>query len=344
MIGKAKGSDLLVLAVALALIAAALALVSRPTPSLAQEAEAGPYLDKMAGAQGATYHARQLVVLFGGRESAAVLDVRSAPGATFVRAEAGTEVTRVWRRPDHGIVEAPGSTLEDEAPPALSIRTDEILAKYEVSVGKPEKILGVDVVPLTLVRRNDRATVERLWVNEASGVVYRRELYGDGGGLVGMSTILDMRWGEDATVEPFDAGAQTPSRVDVTSAPGAPRRLPNSYRLVSGSHMDAGGRPTDHWIYSDGLHVLSVFRTQGAMRAPPGFAPTVVDGARAWVGPGPGTWAWEGGGASWVVVAEEPALDPSEMTSALPHGGRSVWGRMGSLWARAFRWVGSLFS
>lgn len=345
MTRNAVRSEIVVVLLALVLIASSLGLVSRPMPIQAQESEpAAPYLDRVAAAEGATYHARQLVVLFGARRSAAVVDVHSSPGATFVRAEAGADVTRLWRRPGRGIIAAPDEALRDDAPPSVPLRTGEILNKYEVSVGEPESILGVDVVPLTLVRRSDRVRVERLWVHEGSGVVYRRELYGEDGRLVGMSTVLDMWWGDDATIEPFDEASEPPSRVDPAIAPDAPRRLPNGYRLVNASRFHAGGRPADHWVYSDGLHALSVFRMSGAMRAPAEFRPSAVAGSSAWVGPGPGTWAWEGDGTSWVLVAEEPALDPEEMTSGLPRGGRSAWARMGSLWARGFHWVGSLFT
>jgi hypothetical protein len=119
--------------------------------------------------------------------------------------------------------------------------------------------------------------------------------------------------------------------------------LPHGYRLMGTFRMDSAGQAADHWVYSDGLHALSVFRTAGGLRAPEGFAATDLDGHRAWSGPGPGTWAWEGGGASWVLVAEEPSLDPVRMTESLPRAGRSVWARLGSLWARGFHAVAGLF-
>jgi hypothetical protein len=43
-------------------------------------------------------------------------------------------------------------------------------------------------------------------------------------------------------------------------------------------------------------------------------------------------------------VAEEPALDPVELTEVFPKGGPSVWARMGSVSSRAFRALVSLFS
>lgn len=314
-------------------------------PSAAQEkpevSDATVYLDKMATSGLATYQARQLVVYDG---ELAELEVRSSPGSFYVRADVRAEVTRVWRGPGHGLVEAPVESIEDEAPPAVAIRTDAVLDKYEVSIAPAEELLGAEVVPLTFVRRRDHALVEKLWVHPESGVVYRREIFGAGGKRVGWSRILEMNWGDDAEAEPFEAGAQAPSRVTAVSPGAAPRLLPYGYQLLSAYEMQAEDRPADHWIYSDGLHFLSVFRTEGSMRAPEGYEETEIAGSRAWAGRGPGTWAWEGDGSTWVVVAEEPALDPGELTSGFPHGGRSVGARLGSVWSRVFGFLGGLFS
>jgi hypothetical protein len=97
-------------------------------------------------------------------------------------------------------------------------------------------------------------------------------------------------------------------------------------------------------VYSDGLHALSVFRTKGNLRSPKGFEASDVDGARVWTGPGPGTWAWEGKGNSYMVVAEEPALDPAQMLEDFPKGGPSFWARLGSVWSRLFSGISHLFS
>lgn len=315
-----------------------------PVPAAAQESDAAPLLDRVAGAEGATYHARQIVVLFGEERAAAVVDVRSTPEATFVRAESGPDVTRLWRRAQRGIVEAPAEAIEDRAAPDLPLDTQRILNKYEVTVGPSESMLGVTVVPLTLVRRADDALVERLWVHELSGVVYRRELYGDDGDLVGMSAVFDMRWGEDAMVEPFDRASRTPLRVDVADATEAPPRLPGGYGFIGASTLRAKGYDVTHWIYTDGFHALSVFRLEGHLRPPAGFNRRPAGERGVWQGPGPGTWAWEGGGSAFMLVAEEPRLDPAQMTAAFPAGGTPVWARLGSLWARGFRAVWGLLS
>lgn len=331
---------------AAALVFAGASLVFLAGSVRAQEAtpsEAVTYLEKVAAAGGATYQARHLIVYFGEPQSAAVVDVRSSRDGHFVRAESGDTVKRLWRRDDLGLVSDGYESISDAAPPVVALRPHSVMAKYDVAVEDPEMILGTEVVPLLLVRRADRARVERMWVHPDSGVVYRRELYGDGGELVGMSTILDMKWGTRGEVEAFEPSGRTPARVKVSARARAPEMLPHGYRLVRCYKVSLEGNPSDHWVYSDGLHTLSVFRTAGSLRAPAGFTPVRVGEDKAWAGPGPGTWAWEGDGSAWVVVAEEPALDADRLTSAFPRGGPSIWARLGSIWSRLFRGIGSAF-
>jgi hypothetical protein len=325
--------------------ASAAVVVLAPAPSVAQDdssSEAAGYLEKIAGADQATYRARQIVVYFGSPQSAAVVDVRSSQDGQFLRAEAGESVTRLWRRADLGVLSRDEESVTDAAPPPTSVQPAAVLEKYEIEVEKPVELLGVKVVPLALERRSDRAMLERLWVHPRSGVVYRRELYEKSGKLVAMSAILDMNWGEDVPAEQFESSGQAPSRARSGAGGKAPLMLTNGYKLQREYRVSIGGRSAEQWVYSDGLHALSVFRTEGGLSAPAGFVPEDFGDVRGWVGPGPGTWAWEGRGATWVLVAEEPSLDPALLTSAFPRGGPSVWARMGSVWARAFRAIGGL--
>jgi hypothetical protein len=224
------------------------------------------------------------------------------------------------------------------------MRVADVLAKYEITPGPAQKMLGVDVVPLTLVRRSDQIQIERMWVHPASGVVYRRELFGTGGQLVGMSTIIDMRWGERATAERYEPGTQPAARALAIGKGAAPAGLPYGYDLSGAYAIKIDGRRTTQWVYSDGLHALSVFATQSGLRVPSGYGASTVAGARAFTGPGPGTWVWEGGGYTWVLVAEEPDLDPSGLLALFPRGTPSAWSRMGSVWSKAFGWIGRTLS
>jgi len=323
---------------ALAVIAAALCVWSHQ-PTLAEDKPSSDpvaYLEKISSGDTVPYHARQLIVYMGRPQSAAVLDIRSTPKTTFVRADVGSDVMRLWRRPGTGIVSAARGAVRDDGQDAQIVRAADVVAKYEVTMGPAQKMLGVDVVPMTLVRRSDQLMVERLYINPGSGVVYRRELFSAAGRLVGLSTIIDMRWGETATTERFEPGSSPPARVRTVAAAGAPRRLPYGYELAHAYSLTIDRHTTTQLVYNDGLHALSVFATKGGLRVPPGFTSAGLSGVHAFTGPGPGTWTWEGDGRTWVVVAEEPDMDAAQIVGRFPHDTPSLWARLGSLWSMAF--------
>lgn len=310
-------------------------------PDAGAQTDPTPYIHKLSESTRATYQARQLVVYLGKPQSAAIVEVRSTPAGTFLRAQSTGDTLRVWRDPWRGLATDDERALEDAGPPSVPLDPELLLSKYRVDVGAASWLLGVGVVPLTLVRREDRRTVERLWLQPETGVIYRRELFSASGDLIGLATMLDMRWGDVDAPESYEG--DEPSPVKVERARGVPEHLPYGYRLQAAYRLDADGRQIVHWVYSDGLHALSVFRSPGSATPSEDASPIRLRGAVAWTGPGFGTWTWEGKRSAWTLVAEEPQLDPDLLTRPFPHGGRSIADRMGAWWAKAFRWLGDRF-
>lgn len=332
-------------AVAVSFVAiASTALALRADRALASGPdEASRILERIASADTTSYRAKQLVAYFGRPQSNALLDVRSSPSGRFVRAESGRDVSRMWSRADVGVLVGKYSSLQEAAPAEVRLDPVEVLAKYDVTVGRPEELLGTKLVPLTLARRADGAVVERWWIHERSGVVYRRTLYDASGTVIGMSTVIEMDWGDPGPADPVASDLDRASSVRSVDSPDAPRHLAGGYDLWKSYELEIDGRAAQQWVYSDGVHALSVFRTNGNLKGPDGFTPSDVDGARVWTGPGPGTWAWQGGGRSWLVVAEEPAIDAAELIEPFPKGGPSFWSRLGSVWSRLIDGIAGLF-
>ncbi len=335
-------AEMLAVAVSLAAIGTA-GLAFHPGVAFADADDASRILERIASADGASYRAKQLVAYFGQPQSNALIDVRSSPGGRFVRAESGHDVSRMWSRADVGLLAGRYTNLQEAAPPKALIDPVEVLTKYDVVIGRPEELLGTELVPLSFSRRSDGAVVERWWVHERSGVVYRRTLYDASGMLVGMSTVIEMRWGDPGPADPVAADLDRASAVRAVEATNAPRHLAGSYDLWKTYELEVDGKPAEQWVYSDGLHSLSVFRTKGNLKDPEGFTSSNVDGTKVWTGPGPGTWAWQGGGRSWLVVAEEPAIDAAALIEPFPKGGPSFWSRLGSVWSRLIGGIGGLF-
>lgn len=301
-------------------------------------------LRKVAEADEAPYRARQVVVYFGGKDqSAAVLDVQSSRSGRFVRAESGDSVTRSWSREGIGGVEGDYLSKHEGDVTQVRVRPEGVVAKYSLAADDPEEILGVKLVPLTLTRRKDDALAERWWVHAKTGVVYRREQFGATGDLVGLATLIEMDWGDPGPFEPVEpdlTGAPQAIQID---AKDAPDRLAGGYELWQTYSLEVDGRAAEQWVYSDGLHALSVFRTRGGLARPEGFTAGDVAGHRVFTGAGPGMWAWEGSGSSFLVVAEEPGIGPAALLEPFPLGGPSVWARLGSVWSRLFRGLAGLF-
>jgi hypothetical protein len=335
-------AELLAVALSLVVISGA-GLALHPSVAIADSEKASGLLSRIAGADRVPYRAKQLVAYFGQPQSNALLDVRSSRDGRYVRAESGRDVTRLWSRADVGVVAGRDTSLEEIAPPTVRLDPTEVLNKYDVDVGPSEELLGTELVPLTFSRRSDGAVVERWWVHEKSGVVYRRTLYETSGRVIGMSTVIEMDWGDPGPADPMDADRGRSTQVQTVSAPDAPADLAGGYRFRQAYELDIDRRRSEQWVYSDGLHALSVFRTAGNLKDPEGFTATDVDGARVWTGPGPGTWAWQGGGRSWLVVAEEPSIDAEELIEPFPKGGPSFWSRLGSVWSRLIGGIGRLF-
>jgi hypothetical protein len=227
------------------------------------------------------------------------------------------------------------------------VKPKTLLEKYAVAAGDPQKVLGERLVPLTLTRHMDERVAERWWVHPSSGVIYKREQFDATGDLVGLTTVIEMSWGR---FTPMGGAEGEPlwnhGTAEIAAPAEAPRRLADGYELWRAfeSPFNEDGDLAQQWVYSDGVHALSVFRTDGALDVPDGFAEVEARGEPAWAGPGPGTWAFEGDGSSYLVVAEEAGIDPSELLEPFPRGGgASFWERLGSVWSRLFRAVGSLF-
>lgn len=335
--------ELLAIAAAVVAIAAAGLALHPAVASAADPDAASRLLEKIASADDTSYRAKQLVAYFGRPQSNALLEVRSSPSGRFVRAESGQQVSRMWSRSDVGVLAGRYASLQEAAPGDVGLDPVEVLAKYDVTVGRREELLGTELVPLTFARRADRTMVERWWVHERSGVVYRRMLYDAGGMLVGMTTVIEMHWGDPGPDDPVASDLDRAASVRTVEAADAPRRLSGGYDLWKAYELEVDGKPCEQWVYSDGVHALSVFRTHGNLEDPDGFTASDVGGARVWTGPGPGTWAWQGAGRSWLVVAEEPAIDAAELIEPFPKGGPSFWSRLGSVWSRLIGGIAGLF-
>jgi hypothetical protein len=223
--------------------------------------------------------------------------------------------------------------------------------------------LGRPCTVLEVRRRTGADLRERLWVDDASGLVVRRETFDGGSEPVRMATYLSLdltppgrprhatvsRDGGDAPSEPsamrraaqpVDAGGLAALREAGWEVPGD---LPEGYEPLGAYAVDAGTSQPLQVVYGDGLYAVSVFQQPGRpdwASLPPGAEE--LDGfdfpAYTWPGASPTRIVWEAHGATWSLVGDAPPSDLRALLAALPNPEPpGLWQRLGRGLGRLWR-------
>lgn len=204
------------------------------------------------------------------------------------------------------------------------LRRPALEAKYRVSYATGVPIVGR---PTRLVElRRDGRLWERLFVDQKSHLILRREHFAENGELVRTVTFEELRDGATELRGPARVDNHAPDTVPgmrVKRPFRAPAALGAGYRRV-GTYRDGSMLQV---LYSDGVYGLSIFEQRGALRraSVPHSARAVRVGARrAWTM----SWAggeivmWQAGDAVFTAVGEGPLGDVLDAASALPDGGQ----------------------
>jgi sigma-E factor negative regulatory protein RseB len=222
--------------------------------------------------------------------------------------------------------------------------------------GRPaEAVVAVDA---------DGALAARIWLDQATGLLLRKE-------LVGASGVVWSRAGFDSiSYATPDPGALPRSATSDWSAPldaaglkaarqagcACPDALPGGLSLVDSRRAAAGtvaSEPVVHQLFSDGLESVSLFSLAGTISSADadglrsrGFARTELDGRYAWVRGGDwrssaATVVWSCSGSVLTLVtddAQQPLATAAAVLAALPpdpdDGEISLVGRIVRGWDR----------
>lgn len=267
------------------------------------EAEAVAVLERAAHA-GRTvgYRGRQRVAA--GRASALV-DVSHRPGHRSV----------LRARDDEALPAVATAALDPRVVPLLA-------ASYDLSVAGSGRCTGRSSTVVE-ARRDDGQVAGRFWVDEDSGLLLRRDVYGDGGRRLRSSAFVDLEVRGAADVPPVET-ADLPAAVEELRAQGwrVPAGLPGGFRLFD-ARLSAPDEQVQvlHLAYSDGLSTTSLFAQHGGLgsTAPDGFRREQVGGRPVWVRSGaPERVVWSGGGAVWTLVSDAPAHVVRDAVTTLP--------------------------
>lgn len=336
-------------------VAAPAAVAAPDVGPLLQEARDVDWRDvidrAVAGAATTAYEASMVVV---------TLDA-DGPGVTEVAV----------RRADDGslVVEASDTWLlasSDDGARLLDARDDQLLEvgdvqalpfvpvevdrRYEVEVAGRARLATGSAVALAFSR--DGVLRERLYVDDATDLVVRRETYRPDGEPVRVTALTELRvtdvdaevmegraddWFADRTrVAPHEVEALTDHAWSVPTAVG------DGFDLRAGYLVDKGDAV--QLVYSDGLYTVSVLEQPGRVD------PDALDGAvhevheaipvYRWPGLAPQRVVWSGADHTFTAVSDAPTEVLLSVVADLPHDvAPSMPDRLGRGLSRIGRWV-----
>jgi sigma-E factor negative regulatory protein RseB len=226
------------------------------------------------------------------------------------------------------------------APFAATLDIGRIKRNYAVQASDHAEVAGRPARTLSLVSTYSHALVLRMWVDNATGVILRRETY-HGDGTIATRTEFDsIRFVKDLPDDLFkmtvpagmtltpgaEYGASTPAMDTLTSGlpfkPVGPRELPDGFTFEKGSTASRGGVQTVQFVYSDGLRSLSLFENSTGRYpafddpAPKTLAVGKQDGKYTLVD-GQTLLTWNAGGLNFIMVGDLPLKELAHIGASL---------------------------
>lgn len=218
-----------------------------------------------------------------------------------------------------------------------------LAAKYDVEVLGADRLLDRPCTRLEIVRRDDRRLVERLWVDDVSGLLLRRETYAGADHMLRMVAYLrlDLNPGDtpridqdvhatrgqrpgQARLEQHVADVDEDGRAALRGAGWiVPEELPDQYRIDGSYVVSTGDSQPLQSVYSDGLYTMSLFEQRSGLdpeSLPAGAEPTSEFGFDAYTWPGavPRRVVWEADGVTWSLVGDAPPDEFHAIADTLP--------------------------
>ncbi|GII93087.1 sigma-E factor regulatory protein RseB domain-containing protein [Sinosporangium siamense] len=297
-------------------------------------------LRQAAGAARAeSYYGTQFVTSWSPHGSvSSLIEITSTPGLgmtvrpTVTDPEASGTLERVDPASPAGGLVAPQDEMID-----VMARNYQVVAAGGGQVcGRPSSVVHVV--------RPGGADAARYWIDDASGVILRREILDGRGRLASASAFIDFR---STAAAPKIAAATDTS---VYAAPDVlalqakgwtfPSVLPGRLELFSASEAEGGYLRLG---YSDGLSVISVFVQPGTLdeEGLGGWRSERRGGHTIWVRDSvEQELIWASGGHVYTVFTDAPADMVDAAVAALPHDPEpGVWERLGRGAQAVFAWV-----
>jgi sigma-E factor negative regulatory protein RseB len=228
-----------------------------------------------------------------------------------------------------------------------------LAGNYQVVVLGSRSVSGRTADLIEARRTGSSVPAARFWVDSATALVLRREVYDEQGRTTRASAFVELEVGrtEDEPHLPPAMPDRWADEVPYTDLPQmrahgwtCPDQLPGPLDLVDARRSGPYGGRILHLSYSDGLATVSLFEQKGRLDAAKldGYQRTAMDGRRVYVRDGvPQRVVWSADGVVFSVVADAPPRTVNAVVAALPHdpadqGG--AWRRLGRGLDRVASW------
>lgn len=185
---------------------------------------------------------------------------------------------------------SPGALDDDDLLSYTLLRVNYLLAVDP----HPRMVADRKTYLVTVKRPQGQTLARRFWIDSGSGLILKREIYGESGKLVVTVAFSDITYHPVLPASLFNLSAlagtvrvtELPTSETAVSLKTLPSQLAGKasapaslagYRLVGATTTKIGLRPVLHLRYSDGLNLVSVFEQR---RTQPGRPTLVPPGQR----------------------------------------------------------------
>jgi sigma-E factor negative regulatory protein RseB len=212
--------------------------------------------------------------------------------------------------------------------------------KYRIEEQPGPEIAGMATTRYAAARGG--TVVERVYVEDASGLVLRREVLAPDGSVARAVSFMRVEPRADEAPTPTTTTPKAgPRRVDDLDGPYRdPSSAGDGYRLLGRwKHSDELAQ----LYYTDGVLSVSVFEQPGRLewkRLPRGGEAVEFDGRRAqrYALPGGEAWVFERGGVVYTCVGDAPAAEIAALADDVSRPDESRVERLARMVVDPFRW------
>ncbi|MCA1979812.1 MAG: MucB/RseB C-terminal domain-containing protein [Thiobacillus sp.] len=158
-------------------------------------------------------------------------------------------------------------------PALLPARPADLLAFYDAKLGGTERVAGRACQIVVLEPRDDYRYAFNLWLDKRTGLPLKSRIVNENGGVVSMFVFSELQIGKPPEERVFQ-NDMTGKRIlnaslDKPADPGWSVKPPPGYTRVQEAVRMLPGKkaPVTHWVFTDGLSVLSMFVEPNEPRA-----------------------------------------------------------------------------